>query len=105
MFSTVGEDDATPDAIRRTGGVVTDEHWEEKLELAKAAAATAKAMGLSQVSILLDLRIQQLVCCGLLGAFSLDMVCHEDTHHNTRDQYDNHQERPTAYASTVRFAH
>ena len=50
MFSTVGEDYSTPDAIRRTGGVVPDEHWDENLELAKAAAATAKAMGLNQVS-------------------------------------------------------
>ena len=50
MFSTVGEDYSTPEAIRRTGGVVPDEHWAENLELARAAAATAKAMGLKQVS-------------------------------------------------------
>ncbi len=50
MFSTVGEDYTTPEAIRRTGGVVPDEHWDENWDLAKAAAATAKAMGLTQVS-------------------------------------------------------
>ncbi len=50
MFSTIGEDYSTPDAIRRTGGVVPDEHWQENLELATAAAATAKTMGLKQVS-------------------------------------------------------
>ncbi len=50
MFSTVGEDYSTPDAIRRTGGILPDEHWDENLELAKAAAATAKTMGLNQVS-------------------------------------------------------
>jgi L-ribulose-5-phosphate 3-epimerase len=50
MFSTVGEDYTTPETIRVTGGVVPDEYWDENLELAKAAAATAQAMGLSQVS-------------------------------------------------------
>jgi len=50
MFSTVGEDYTSPETIRRTGGVVPDEHWEENWELAKAAAATAKEMGLEHVS-------------------------------------------------------
>lgn len=50
MFSTVGEDYTTPETIRRTGGVVPDEHWDENLELAKSAAATAKDMGLKLVS-------------------------------------------------------
>ena len=50
MFSTVGEDYSTPEAIRRTGGVVPDEYWDKNWDLAKAAAATAKAMGLKQVS-------------------------------------------------------
>jgi sugar phosphate isomerase/epimerase len=50
MFSTVGEDYSTPETIRRTGGVVPDEHWDENLDLAKSAAATAKAMGLKLVS-------------------------------------------------------
>jgi len=50
MFSTVGEDYTTPETIRRTGGVVPDEHWDENLELARAAAALGKAMGLEHVS-------------------------------------------------------
>jgi len=50
MFSTIREDYTTPETIRRTGGVVPDEHWEENRDLAKAAAATAKAMGLKHVS-------------------------------------------------------
>jgi sugar phosphate isomerase/epimerase len=50
MFSTIGEDYSTPDTIRRTGGVVPDQHWEENLQLAKDAAATAKQMGLKLVS-------------------------------------------------------
>ena len=28
MFSTIGEDYTTPETIRRTGGIVPDEHWE-----------------------------------------------------------------------------
>jgi len=50
MFSTIGEDYTTPDTIRRTGGVVPDQHWEANWALAKAAAATAKSMGLKLVS-------------------------------------------------------
>ena len=49
MFSTIGEDYTTPETIRRTGGVVPDEHWDENWEMAQAAAATAKAMGLKHV--------------------------------------------------------
>ena len=47
MYSTVGEDYTTPETIRRTGGVVPDENWEENLELARITAAKAKAMGLT----------------------------------------------------------
>jgi L-ribulose-5-phosphate 3-epimerase len=50
MYSTIGEDYSSPDAIRRTGGVVLDEYWDENVELAKAAAATAKAMGLTEAN-------------------------------------------------------
>lgn len=50
MFSTIGEDYTTPETIRVTGGVVPDEHWDENCEMAKAAAVTAKAMGLTLVS-------------------------------------------------------
>ncbi|HOC68211.1 MAG: Xylose isomerase-like TIM barrel [Candidatus Hydrogenedentes bacterium ADurb.Bin101] len=51
MFSTVGEDYTTPDTIRKTGGIVPDEHWEENLELAKASADTARMMGLKGVNV------------------------------------------------------
>jgi sugar phosphate isomerase/epimerase len=50
MYSTVGEDYTTPDTIRRTGGVVPDQHWEENVELAKAAASLAKTLGLKWVN-------------------------------------------------------
>jgi len=50
MYSTVGEDYTTPETIRRTGGVVPDEHWEENLSLARATAAIAKTMGLKYVN-------------------------------------------------------
>jgi L-ribulose-5-phosphate 3-epimerase len=49
MYSTIGEDYTTPETIRRTGGIVPDEHWEENLELARATAAKAKALGLPYV--------------------------------------------------------
>jgi len=41
MISTVGEDYTTPDTIRRTGGIVPDEHWEaNKVRFAKGAELT-----------------------------------------------------------------
>lgn len=50
MFSTIGEDYSTPDTIRRTGGIVPDEHWEGNQKLAEAAARLAQQMGLKLVS-------------------------------------------------------
>ncbi len=50
MFSTLGEDYSTPAAIRKTGGIVPDEHWEGNLDLAKAAATLAQQMGVKLVS-------------------------------------------------------
>ncbi len=50
MFSTLGEDYTTPETIRRTGGIVPDEYWEENQKLAAAAAALARQMGLKSVS-------------------------------------------------------
>ncbi len=47
MYSTVGEDYTTPETIRKTGGIVPDEHWEENLRLAKVTAALAQDMGLT----------------------------------------------------------
>ncbi|MFO7975492.1 MAG: sugar phosphate isomerase/epimerase family protein [Candidatus Hydrogenedentota bacterium] len=49
MYSTIGEDYTSPDTIRRTGGIVPDEHWEENLELAHATAAKAKELGLPYI--------------------------------------------------------
>jgi len=50
MFSTVGEDYTTPETIRRTGGIVPDEHWDENWGMAKGAAGMARAMGLTLVN-------------------------------------------------------
>lgn len=50
MFCTAGEDYTTPETIRRTGGIVPDEHWEENLAAAEAAAKLAQQMGLKLVS-------------------------------------------------------
>ena len=50
MFGTLGEDYSTLETIRRTGGVVPDETWQENLALAAEVAATARALGLDLVS-------------------------------------------------------
>jgi len=50
MFSTLGEDYTTPETIRKTGGIVPDEHWAGNQELAAAAAALARQLGLKLVS-------------------------------------------------------
>lgn len=50
MFSTLGEDYSTPAAIRETGGIVPDEHWEGNQDLAKAAATLAQELGVKLVS-------------------------------------------------------
>ncbi len=51
MFSTVGEDYTTLETIRRTGGVVPDEHWDENLRLAEAAAQAAGTMAVKSVTV------------------------------------------------------
>ena len=50
MFGTVGEDYTTMETIRRTGGIVPDEHWEANQQVARKAAARAGRLGLSLVS-------------------------------------------------------
>ncbi|MHB8899922.1 MAG: sugar phosphate isomerase/epimerase family protein [Thermoguttaceae bacterium] len=50
MFSTIGEDYTTPETIRRTGGIVPDQHWEENQKLAAAAAALAGKMDVRLVT-------------------------------------------------------
>lgn len=51
MFGTVGEDYSSLESIRKTGGVVPDEHWEANQQIAKASAIMAKQLGLTYVSI------------------------------------------------------
>ncbi len=51
MFSTVGEDYTTPETIRKTGGIVPDEHWEANQTLAKDAAEKARVMGIKGVNV------------------------------------------------------
>lgn len=51
MYSTVGEDYTTPETIRRTGGIVPDQHWEENLKLAETTATIAKTMGVKGVNV------------------------------------------------------
>ena len=50
MFGTVGEDYTTMETIRRTGGIVPDEHWEANQQVARKAAAKARELGLPLVS-------------------------------------------------------
>jgi L-ribulose-5-phosphate 3-epimerase len=50
MFGTVGEDYSTMESIRRTGGVVPDETWEENWENIQANAALAQKLGLKLVT-------------------------------------------------------
>ncbi len=50
MFSTIGEDYTTPATIRKTGGIVPDEHWEGNQAVAEAAAQLARQIGLRLVS-------------------------------------------------------
>lgn len=50
MLATIGEDYSSLDAIRRTGGIVPDEHWPANRELARKVADTAAAMGIPIVS-------------------------------------------------------
>jgi sugar phosphate isomerase/epimerase len=50
MFSTLGEDYTTPETIRKTGGIVPDQHWEGNQKIGQAAAVLARQMGLKLVS-------------------------------------------------------
>lgn len=50
MFGTIGEDYSTLDSIRRTGGVVPDEHWEQNWRNIQDTADLAKSMELSLVT-------------------------------------------------------
>lgn len=51
MMGTAGEDYTSLESIRRTGGLVPDEHWGANLEAARANAAIARELGLDLVSL------------------------------------------------------
>lgn len=50
MFATRGEDYSTLESIRRTGGVVPDEHWSENWSRIQADAELAHRLGLKFVT-------------------------------------------------------
>jgi len=50
MFGTIGEDYTTMDTIRRTGGVVPDQHWEGNWRNIQADAAIAAKLGIKVVT-------------------------------------------------------
>ncbi len=50
MFGCVGEDYTTLESIRRTGGLVPDETWEQNRANAQATAALAASLGLRLVT-------------------------------------------------------
>lgn len=50
MFGTVGEDYSSLESIRRTGGVVPDETWEQNWKNIQQNAKLAQALGLSLVT-------------------------------------------------------
>lgn len=50
MFAPVGEDYSTLDTIRRTGGVVPDEHWDRNLALATGIAKITGRGGINTVT-------------------------------------------------------
>src|SRR5688500_5293486 len=50
MFGTVGEDYTTMETIRRTGGVVPDQHWDQNWKNIQQTAALAAKMGLKLVT-------------------------------------------------------
>lgn len=50
MFGTVGEDYTTLETIRKTGGIVPDEHWEANQEIARGVVEAASSLGLGLVT-------------------------------------------------------
>lgn len=50
MFNTIGEDYSTLESIRRTGGLVPDEHWPGNWAIIQDVARLARQLGISQVS-------------------------------------------------------
>ena len=50
MFGTIGEDYSSLDAIRESGGVVPDEHWDANWANIQAVASIAAGLGLKTVT-------------------------------------------------------
>jgi sugar phosphate isomerase/epimerase len=50
MFGTIGEDYTTMETIKKTGGVVPDQHWTENWKNIQATADLAKSMGLRLIT-------------------------------------------------------
>ncbi|HYE30296.1 MAG TPA: sugar phosphate isomerase/epimerase family protein [Methylomirabilota bacterium] len=50
MFGTIGEDYTSMESIRRTGGVVPDEHWDANWRNIQEVAKLASSMGLKVVT-------------------------------------------------------
>lgn len=50
VFETIGEDYSTPESIRKTGGVVPDEHWPGNRQMLQDVAAAATGMGVQLIS-------------------------------------------------------
>lgn len=50
MFGTIGEDYTTMETIKKTGGVVPDQHWPENWKNIQATADLAKSMGLRLIT-------------------------------------------------------
>lgn len=50
MLATIDEDYSSPGAIRRTGGIRPNEHWQGNLDLARRCALAAKQLGIGLVS-------------------------------------------------------
>ena len=50
MFGTIGEDYSSLDAIRETGGVVPDEHWDANWANIQAVAGIAAGLGLKIIT-------------------------------------------------------
>ena len=50
MFATIGEDYSTLESIKKTGGIVPDQHWDGNWLLVQGVARIAKQLGLQHVS-------------------------------------------------------
>jgi sugar phosphate isomerase/epimerase len=51
MVGTVGEDYTTLETIKKTGGIVPDEHWEANKEIISRGAALTKELGVKYMSL------------------------------------------------------